>query len=78
MADQNFNMVLSGVPYTVKISPFDFNSEKRYKVTYNGGDEHIFTWDSSMGRYAAIDDDSATIPDELEVAISEKLVSVRA
>ena len=77
MAEQNFNMVLSGVPYTVRVSSFDFNAEKRFKVTYNGGDEHIFTWDSSMGRYAAINDDASTIPDELEVAISEKLQSGR-
>lgn len=73
MAEQNFNLVLSGVPYTVKVSPFDFNTEKRFLVSYNGGDEHVFTWDSSIGRMSAIDDDAATMPDDLEQAIAEKL-----
>ena len=77
MAEQNFNLVLSGVPYTVKVSPYAFNEETRYLVSYNGGDEHVFTFDSSIGRLAAIDDDAATIPDDLEVAIAERLQSGR-
>ena len=77
MADQNFNLVLSGVPYTVKVSPFEFNTETRFLVSYNGGDEHVFTWDSSMGRLAPLGDDSATMPDELERAIAERLQSGR-
>ena len=73
MQQQNFELVLGGVPYIVQATPFEFNTETRFMVRYNGGDEHVFTWDSSLGRLAAIDDDSIDIPDDLEVAIAQKL-----
>jgi hypothetical protein len=31
------------------------------------------TWDSSLGRLAAIGDESSTLPDNVEVAIAERL-----
>jgi len=74
MAEQRFELVIDGVPYAVTASPFEFNTETRYKVNYNGT-EHIFTWDSSLGRLAPIDDDAADIPDNLESAIAERLQS---
>jgi hypothetical protein len=73
MQEQSFQLLLSGVPYFVKVTPFEFNTETRFKVSYNEGDEHIFTWDSSLGRLAAIDDDAGTIPDDLETAIAGKI-----
>jgi len=73
MQEQSFELLLSGVPYFVKAEPFSFNEETRFKVSYNNGDEHIFTWDSSLGRLAAIDDDAGIIPDDLENAIAGKL-----
>lgn len=72
MAEQRFELLLDGVPYSVKATPFEFNTETRYKVNYNGN-EHIFTWDSSVGRLTPIDDDAAVIPDNLERAIAERL-----
>jgi hypothetical protein len=72
MADQRFEVVLDGVPYGVTATPFEFNTETRYRVSYNGN-EHIFTWDSRLGRLAPIDDDAGVIPDSLEEAIAEKL-----
>ncbi len=72
MAEQRFELLLVGVPYAVTATPFEFNTETRYKVNYNGN-EHIFTWDSSVGRLAPIDDDAAVIPDNLELAIAERL-----
>jgi len=72
MAEQRFEIVLDGVPYSVVAAPFEYNTETRYKVWYNGV-EHIFTWDSSLGRLIAIDDDASTIPDNLEEAIGQKL-----
>lgn len=77
MADQSFELVVDGVPYMIKATPFDYNTERRYLVKYNGGDEHVFTWDSSLGRMTAIDDDAGIIPDDLEVAIAERLQSGR-
>jgi hypothetical protein len=74
MQDQTFELLLAGVPYFVKAEPFSFNNEPRFKVSYNGGDEHIFAWDSSISRLSAIDDDAISIPDDLEAAISSKLL----
>jgi hypothetical protein len=74
MAEERFELVIDGVPYGVTATPFEYNTETRYRVSYNGN-EHIFTWDSSLGRLAPIDDDASTFPDNLEVAIAERLQS---
>lgn len=73
MQEQSFQLLLNGVPYFVKATPFAYNTETRFKVSYNESDEHIFTWDSSLGRLTAIDDDAGMIPDDLESAIAGKL-----
>lgn len=74
-SERNFNMLVDSVPYLVQATPFNFNGETRYRVSVNGNSEHIFTWDSQLKRLIAIDDDAATLPDNLEVAISDKLQS---
>jgi hypothetical protein len=71
--EKKFNIVVDSVPYMVTASPFIFNGKTLYTVRVNGGAQHIFTWDSSLGQLRAIDDDSSTLPDNLEMAISEKL-----
>ena len=76
MAEQRFELLLDGVPYSVTAAPFEYNTETRYRVRYNGA-EHIFTWDSSLGRLAPIDDDASDIPDNLEEAIASRLQSSR-
>lgn len=76
MAEQRFELLIDGVPYAVTASPFEYNTETRYSVQYNGK-EHIFTWDSSVGRLTAIDDDASDIPDNLESAIAERLQASR-
>lgn len=73
MQGHSFQLLIGGVPYFVKAEPFTYNTETRFKVSYNEGPEHIFTWDSSLGRLAAIDDESVVIPDALESAIAERL-----
>lgn len=70
---KNFNILADNVPYMVTAARFKFNGEARYKVTFNGSSEHVFTWDSSLGHLRAIDDEASTMPDNLELAISEKL-----
>lgn len=75
MQESNFEILVDKVPYRVKVVPFEFNTETRFRVQYNGGDEHIFTWDSSIGRLAPIDDDAGTMPDDLEAAIAQRLQS---
>jgi hypothetical protein len=72
MAEQRLEMLIDGVPYTVTAEPFEFNGEARYKVNYNGN-EHIFTYDSSIGRLAPIDEDAGDIPDNLETEIARRL-----
>lgn len=73
MQESLFEIRVADVPYRVKVEPFEFNTETRFKVSYNGGTEHIFTWDSDVKRLRAIDDDAGTIPDDLEVAIARRL-----
>ena len=72
MADERFELALDGVPYSFTATPFTYNTETRYKVMYNG-QEHIFTWDSGLGRLAPINDEAATLPTGLEEAIAERL-----
>jgi len=75
--ERTFDILVDSVPYMVKAIPFKFNGEIRYNVSFNGSPEHVFTWDSSLGQLRAIDDDSSTMPDNLEMAISEKLQSIK-
>ncbi len=77
MQEQSFELLLNGVPYFVKAAPFSFNGETRFKVSFNNSDEHIFTWDSRLGRLAPIDDDAGTIPDDVESAIAGRLMAAR-
>ncbi len=37
MKEEKFEFTVQGIPYEVKINPFDFNNEKRFHVSYNGG-----------------------------------------
>ena len=74
MAEQRLELLVDKVPYSVTVTPFEFNTETRYKVLYDGT-EHIFTWDSSLGRLAPINDESSTMPINLEEAIAARLQS---
>jgi len=73
--ERRFNLLVDSVPYMVSAKSFRFNGEVRYRVSVNGGSEHVFTWDSSLGQLRAIDDEASTLPDNVEEAISEKLQS---
>jgi len=73
--ERRFDLLVDSVPYIVQATPYKFNGEVRYMVSFNGGREHVFTWDSSTGQLRAIDDEASTLPDNLEDAISEKLQS---
>lgn len=71
--EKNIDLVLDGVPYSIKALAFLFNDEWRFKVIINNDMNHIFTWDSEAGLIRAIDDEAAALPAGLEQAISEKL-----
>jgi hypothetical protein len=76
MNTQNFELIVDGAPYIVKATPFDFNQEKRFTVSYNGSDEYVFVFDTSVGRYVALGDESVNLPSRLEEEIAERLFSM--
>ena len=77
MNAMDLTFLIDGVPYQVKAEPFDFNNEKRFKVQYDGN-EYIFAYDSTMGKYTSIGDDSIAIPDTLENDLAERLENFRS
>lgn len=60
-------------PYIINVTPYKFNNEIRYYVSYNGSDDILFAWDNTVGHFASIGDEASTMPDNLELAIAEKL-----
>lgn len=73
MKEGLIEMTVGNIPYEVKVVPYEYNTETRFRVSYGDSPEYIFTWDSSLGRLAAINDESSTLPDDVEVARAEKL-----
>lgn len=76
MNTQNFELVVDGVPYMVKASSFNFNQEKRFTVSFNGSDEYVFVFDTSVGQYTALGDDGVDIPSRLESEIGARLFAM--
>jgi hypothetical protein len=74
--ERSLDLVVDSVPYLVKVSPFTFNDEVRYYISVNGGEQHVFTWDSEVSGLRAIDDSSSRIPSALEEEISLRLQSI--
>ena len=70
----SFDLSVNKVPYHVDVVPFTFNEEKRFEVSINGDEGHIFAWDPEIVGVRALDDAAATLPEELEKAISDRLV----
>jgi len=70
---KKLTLLVDKVPYEVRVAPFTFNEERRYYVSVNGGEEHVFTWDTESSSLRAIDDEAADLPDALEEAISREL-----
>jgi hypothetical protein len=76
MEAKTFDLLLNRVPYVVKATPFAFNTETRYKVTYNDSPEFIFVWDDEVEQYVALGDESATMPDDMEEAVAARLLQM--
>lgn len=76
MQQQTIQLLISNIPYVVKITPFEFNAETRFTVSFNDSDDYVFTYDTNVSQYVSIGDGTETIPDDLEVAISERLFSL--
>jgi len=70
---KTYNFLIDEIPYVVTTEPFEFNGEQRYYVSVNGGPDHVFTWDSEIGQLTAINEEASTLPEALELEISNKL-----
>lgn len=71
--ERRVELQVDRIPYILTITPFMFNEEVRYFVTYNGSPEILFVWDNTVGHFAAFGDEAATMPDNLELAIAARL-----
>ena len=71
--ERRLEIQVDRIPYIINVTPFIFNNEVRYHVSYNGGPDILFAWDNTVGHFAAFGDDSATMPDDLELAIASRL-----
>ncbi len=76
MQEQTVQLLINSIPYIIKVTPFEFNDETRFTINYNGSDDYVFTYDTNVGEYVSIGDDTDPVPDDLEVAISETLSSL--
>lgn len=76
MEPVTFDLLLNRVPYVIKVVPFSFNTETRFKVSYNDSPEFVFAWDEEVEQYVALGDESATIPDDVEEAVSTRLLQM--
>ena len=71
--EHTYNLVVDKVPYLVRVTPFLFNDEKRFRISINGDEGHVFAWDPDLVGLHALDEDASTLPGGLEKAISDKL-----
>lgn len=75
---QTMELLVDGTPYEVKATPFQFNGETRFRVSFNGSPVYIFVWDSELKRLTAIGEGTDTIPVSLEESISGHLLGTFA
>jgi hypothetical protein len=71
--ERRLEIQVDKIPYILTVTPFLFNNDVRYHVSYNGGPDILFAWDNSVGHFAAFGDEAATLPDSLELAIAARL-----
>ena len=75
---QTFELLVDGTTYEVKATPYEYNTETRFRVTFNVSPVYIFVWDSELKQLSAIGEGTDTIPVNLEEAISNQLVATFA
>jgi hypothetical protein len=71
-----FDLLLNQVPYTVRAVPYSFNTETRFRVSYNDSPEYIFAWDEEVEQFTSIGDETTSIPDEVEEAVAVRLLQI--
>jgi len=78
MQSQKFEIIVDGMPVIVRSKPYEFNTETRFLVSYNGSEEYVFLWSAELSRLAAIGDHAVDIPVVIENAIAAKLQSINS
>jgi hypothetical protein len=69
-----FDLAVNGRSYAVSATPFDTPAGKTmFRVSYNNGPVHVFSWDDGLDRYAEIDKQADFIPPVIEMAIADEL-----
>jgi hypothetical protein len=71
--ENNFDLVVDKVPYSVRVTPFWFNDERRFRISVNGDEGHVYAWDPDVVGITALDDEASVLPDTVEKAISDRL-----
>jgi len=73
---ETFDLAVKGKQVNVKATLYQLHTrELRYRVSINDSPVYIFAWDNELSRPVVIDKGAATatIPDELEMAIGRQL-----
>ena len=76
--EKTFNIVLDGVSYLVKVTPFEFNQDMRYYVSVDDGPTNLFLWNVEMKQIRSLDDTASALPDGLEKEISNRLMQAES
>lgn len=77
LASYDLDILVDAVPYNTRITPFDFNGQKRFKVQINSGEDHILAWDEELMSLKPLDDSGSTLPDDLVRELSDTIVRTR-
>ncbi len=72
--ENHFEFSIDQIPYEVRVTTEIFNDEKRFRIKINGDEGHLYVWDPEAVALRALDDQSSTLPDDLEREISNRLV----
>ena len=73
-ASISFEMPVNSRSYAVQVTPFTIPSgEPMYRVSYNNGPVHIFSWDEGLDRFAEKNPTGETLAPAVEMGIAEIL-----
>lgn len=73
-----FELLVDGTPVEVCATPYEFNEETRFRVSYNGSPVLVFVWDESLSTLTAIGPETEILPDNIEQAIAHSLLRMAA
>ena len=72
----DMDIMVDKVPYHTRVTPVDYNGQKRFHVKIGSGEDHVFVWDAEMMSLKALDDSASTLPDNFVRELSDRLVKV--